>query len=137
MPDIWCHMTRFLRRPNIGLLTTDSEPTRDQSNNTTEVQHGKPMSSLGLPSSVGEGLQTGAGMNQKQLHHQSLSIAHKSWNFGALFTICRQFDKSENFFQQLDWSESLSAVITVYVTIERKGLFYLVSFRNFLRLVNY
>ena len=61
----------FLVRRNILLLIPDSEPTTEQSMDTSKVQLGEPVSFIGVSHRItDEGLLTGAEMTQRQLSPQ-------------------------------------------------------------------
>lgn len=56
-------------------LTPERDLTTDQSNDDTQVQHWEPVSSLlGLFPVICERLLPGAGMTQKQAHHQEAHL---------------------------------------------------------------
>ena len=97
---------------------------------------------------MGEGLLTGAGMTQRQLHHQSPPAcglhSSQSWEPKALPTACRQLSRLENILLRcLSWSKSLEGCsscsessLKTYslLTLSGRSLGNLLSFREFLRL---
>ena len=68
---VWQYKTFPGEKQYICLLTSEWNPTTDQSTDTTKVQLGEPMSFIGVTyRNMGEELLIGTEMTQRQLHHQ-------------------------------------------------------------------
>lgn len=92
-----------------SLLIPDREPMADPSRDITKVQLGE--FSWGYLWNMGVGLLTGAEMTLKTVvspgPSPSIDNTPQNWEFGALFTACRQLSRWESICSRFSWSEPL------------------------------